>query len=83
MAFQVSDADEVAGAFSVSVAFTVLVIPPPVTVITPELVPMLAVAVFTLTVIVVPLFDPDDGLTDSQETLSLAVQVPFELTVND
>ena len=82
MAFHDSVADEVAGAFNVSVTFTVLVMPPPATVIAAALLPRLEVAVFTLTVIV-PLFDPDDGLTDSQETLSLAVQVPFELTVND
>jgi hypothetical protein len=44
------------------------------------LLPRLAFAVFTLAVIV-PLLEPDDGLTVNQEALSLAVQVWFELTV--
>jgi len=71
--------DEVADAFKVSVTFTVLVIPPPVTVITALLVPRLAVEVFTLAVIV-PLFEPDVGLSDNQEAPSLAVHVWLELT---
>jgi hypothetical protein len=79
--FHINVADEVAGAFNVSVTFTVLVMPPPVTVITAVLVPRLAVAVFTLAVIV-PLLEPDVGLSDNQEALSLAVHVPFELTAS-
>lgn len=72
--------DEVDGAFSVSVTLTVLVIPPPVTVIVAVLLPRLTFAVFTLAVIV-PLVEPDVGLIDNQEALSLTVHVPFELTV--
>ena len=64
-------ADEVAGAFSVSATLTVLVIPPPVTVM---------VAVLMLAVMV-PLFEPDDGLSDNQEALSLAVHVWLEVTL--
>jgi hypothetical protein len=82
LAFQVRVADDVVGAFNWSVTFTVLVIPPPVTVITPLFVPRLAVAVLTLTVMV-PLFEPEVGLTDNQEALSLAVQDPFDVTVSD
>lgn len=80
LAFHVSTAEEVAGAFNVSVTLAVLVIPPPVTVIVAVLLPRLAFAVFTLAVMV-PLFEPDAGLSDNQEASSLAVQVPFELTV--
>jgi hypothetical protein len=80
LAFHVSVADEVAGGFNVSVTLTVLVMPPPVTVITAVLLPRLAVAVFTLAAIV-PLLEPDVGLRDNQEALSLAVHDPFEVTV--
>jgi hypothetical protein len=80
LASQVRVAEEVAGAFSVSVTLTVLVIPPPVAVIVAVLLPRLAFAVFTLAVIV-PLVEPDVGLIDNQEALSLTVHVPFELTV--
>jgi hypothetical protein len=79
LAFHVSAADEVAGAFNVSVTVMVLVIPPPVTVMVAVLLPRLAFAVFTLAV-TVPLFEPDVGLSDNQEALSLAVHVWFELT---
>ena len=72
--------DELAGGFSVRVTFTVLVIPPLVTVMVVELGPRVAVAVFTLTVMV-PLLEPDVGLSHSQETLSLALQAPFALMV--
>jgi hypothetical protein len=75
-------AEDVAGAFNVRVTFTVLVIPPPVTVMAAWLLPGLAVDVFTLAVIV-PLFEPDVGLTVNHDALSLAVHVPFELTVTD
>ena len=70
---QVKVADDVDGALSVSVTVTVLVIPPPVTVIAALFGPRTAVAVFTLAVIV-PLFEPDVGLTVSHDALSLAVQ---------
>jgi hypothetical protein len=82
LAFHVSVAEDVAGTFNWSVTVTVLVIPPPATVMTAVLVPRLAVEVLTLTVIV-PLFEPDAGLTDNQEALSLAVQDPFDVTVSD
>lgn len=58
--------------------FTVLVIPPPFTVIVVELFPWIAVAVLTLAV-TVPLLEPDVGLSDSHEAPSLTVHVPFEL----
>ena len=70
---QVKVADDVDGALSVSVTVTVLVIPPPVTVIVALFGPRTAVAVFTLAVIV-PLFEPDVGLTVSHDALSLATQ---------
>jgi hypothetical protein len=78
-AFHVNVADEVADAFNVSVTFTVRVMPPPVTVMVAVLLPRLAVEVFTLAVIV-PLFEPDVGLSDNQEASSLAVHVWFEVT---
>ena len=80
LASQVSVADEVAGAFNVSVTLTVLVIPPPITVIVPVWFPIARLAVFTMTVMV-PLFDPDVGVSDNQVTSSLAVHVWFEVTV--
>jgi hypothetical protein len=64
----------------VSVTFTVRVIPPPVTVIIALLLPRVAVEVFTLAVRVA-LFEPEVWLSDSQDALSLAVHVWFELTV--
>jgi hypothetical protein len=60
----------------------VLVIPPPITVIVPVWFPIAMLAVFILTVMV-PLFEPDVALSDNQETSSLAVQDPFEVTVRD
>ncbi|OQW31273.1 MAG: hypothetical protein A4E20_14805 [Nitrospira sp. SG-bin2] len=78
-ASHINVADEVAGTFNVSVTLTVLVIPPPVTVIVAELLPRLAFAVFTLAVIV-PLVEPDVGLSDNQVAPSLAVHVWLELT---
>ncbi len=70
--------------FNVSVTFTVLVVPPPVTVISALFVPRLAVEVFTLAVMV-PLFEPDVGLIVNQEAeeVLLADQDPFDVTVTD
>lgn len=75
-------AEDVAGAFNTSVTFTVLVIPPPVTVIADVLLPILAVAVFTLAV-TIPLPEPDVGLTVNHDALSLAVHVPLEAIAID
>ena len=72
-------ADDVDGALSVSVTSTVLVTPPPVTVMVPLFVPMEAVAVLMLTV-TVPLLVPEAGLTDIHGTLSLAFQLVLEVT---
>lgn len=58
----------------------VLVTPPLVTVMMARLIPSLALAVFMLAVIT-PFFWPDVGLSDSQETLSLAVHDSVELCV--
>lgn len=66
------------GAFSVRVTLTVLVMPPLFTVIVVELFPWIALAVLILAVMV-PLLEPDVGLSDSQEAPSLTVHVPFEL----
>jgi hypothetical protein len=79
---QVKVADDVDGALSVSVTVTVLVIPPPVTVIVALLVPTVAVALFTLTVIA-PVFAPDVGVIVSHVAFLLTVHVPLELTVTD
>lgn len=46
----------------------------------PALFPTVAEAVFTLTVMV-PLLEPDAGVTVSQFTFFVAVHVPFEVTV--
>ena len=70
--------DELDEAFSVRVTFTVLVMPPLFTVMVVELFPWVAVAVLTLAVIV-PLLEPDVGLSDSQEAPSLTVHGPFAL----
>lgn len=72
--------DELAGGFSVRVTLTVLVIPPLVTVMVVEFSPLVAVAVFTLTV-TVPLLEPVAGLNDNQDALSLTVHAPFALMV--
>ena len=82
MASQVRVAEDVAGAFSVRGTLTVLVIPPPITVMVAVLLPRLAFAVFTLAVRV-PLFEPEVGLTVNQEALALAVHVPLDVTVTD
>ena len=81
-AFHVRVAEEVDGALRLRVTLTVRVIPPPVTVMTAVLLPRLTVDVFTLAVIV-PLSEPDVGLTVNHDALSLAVHVPLELTVTD
>lgn len=61
---------------------TVLVIPPPVTVMVAVWLPTATSAVFTLAVNE-PLFEPDVGLTVSQDAFLLTVHDPFELTVID
>jgi hypothetical protein len=75
-------ADDVDGALSVSVTVTVLVLPPPVTVIMALLVPTVAVALFTLTVMA-PAFAPDVGVIASHVAFLLTVHVPLELTITD
>jgi hypothetical protein len=75
-------AEDVDGAFSVSVTLMVLVIPPPVIVMVPLLVPTVAVAVLALTV-TVPLLEPEAGLTVSQPPLVLTVHDVLDVTVND
>ena len=82
MAFQVSVADEVAGALRVRVTETVRVIPPPVTVIVAELVPTEAEEVFTLTV-KVPLLEAAGGVTVNQLALSETVQEVFAVKARD
>ena len=79
--FQVKVADDVDGAFNVSVTFTVRVIPPPETVIVAVFVPTVAVLVFTLTV-TLPLFDAEVGLTVNQLVFSLTVHDVFEVTAS-
>ena len=81
--FQVKVTEDVAGAFRVRATVSVCVVPPPVTGIIAVLVPRVAVAVFTLAVMIVPLFEPDGGLTVSHVALLLTVHVPLELTVMD
>lgn len=80
LAFQLSVAEELDGAFSVRVTVAVLVTLPLVMVMMAALFPGLALAVFMFAVIV-PLFDPDVGLSDNQGALSLAVHVPVALNV--
>lgn len=80
--FQVKAAEDVAGAFRVRATVSVCVVPPPVTVIVALVVPRVALAVFTLAVIV-PLLEPDVGLTVSHVALLLTAHVPLELTVMD
>ena len=67
---------------TVRVTPTVLVVPLPVTVIVPLLLPTAALLRLMLAVIV-PFPDPDVGLRVSHETLLLAVQLPFDVTVTD
>lgn len=70
------------GAETVNVTVTVLIVPPPVTLMTALLIPTIAVAKSTLAV-TVPLPDPEAGLIVSHALLLLAVQVPFEVMVTD
>ncbi len=77
-AFHVKLMDELDGAFNVRATFTVRVMPPLFTVMVAELFPWTAVAVFTLAVIV-PLLEPDVGLSESHEAPSLTVQAPVEV----
>jgi len=67
---------------TVSVTPTVLVVLPAVTVIVPLLLPTDALLRLTLAV-TVRFPDPDVGLRVSHETLLLAVQLPFDVTVTD
>ena len=75
-------AEDVDGAFNCSVTFTVREIPPLVRVMAAGWVPRLILAVFTL-VVIVPLFEPNGGLTVNHVASSLAVQDPFDVTVRD
>ena len=70
------------GAETVNVTVTVLIVPPPVTLMTALLIPTIAVTKSTLAV-TVPLPDPEAGLIVSHALLLLAVQVPFEVMVTD
>ena len=67
---------------TVRVTLTVLVVPPPITVMVALVVPAVAPARETLAVSV-PLPDPDGGLRVSHEALLLVVQLPFDVTVTD
>jgi hypothetical protein len=67
---------------TVRVTLTVLVVPPPVTVIVAVFVPTRALAKMILAAIV-PLPLPEVGLSVSQTASSLAVQLPFDVTVTD
>ena len=72
-------AEDVAGALSVRVTFTLRVTPPPVSVMIALFVPTVAVLVFTLTV-TLPLLELDVGLTDNQLALSLTVHDVLDVT---
>jgi hypothetical protein len=61
---------------------TVLVAPPPVTVMVALFVPTAALPRLMLAVMA-PLPDPDVGLRLSHDALLLAVQFPFDVTVTD
>lgn len=75
--------DTVSGAAETArVTLTVLVVPPPVTVMVALFVPVAALPRLTLAVIV-PLPEPEVGLRVSHEVLLLAVQLPFDVTVID
>jgi hypothetical protein len=67
---------------TVRVTLTVLVVPPPVTVIVALFVPTDALPRLMLGVMV-PLPEPDVGLRVSHPLLLLAVQLPFDVTVTD
>lgn len=68
------------GAATVRVTWTVLVVPPAVTVIAAVFVPTEALSGLTLAEMV-PLPEPEVGFNVSQAALSLAVQFPFEVTI--
>ena len=72
-------ADDVAGALSVSVTFTLRVTPPPVSVMIALFVPTVAVLVFMLAV-TLPLLELDVGFTDNQLALSLTVHDVLDVT---
>jgi hypothetical protein len=67
---------------TVRVTATVLVVPPPVTVMVALFVPTAALARLMLAAMV-PFPEPEVGLKVSQAALSLAVQLPFDVTVTD
>lgn len=67
---------------TVRVTLTVFAVPPLVTVMAAVCVPTGTPARLILTEMV-PFPDPEVGLSVSQPALSLAVQLPFELTVMD
>ena len=69
-------------AATVRVTLAVLVVPPPVTVMVALLVPRAALRRLMLAVMV-PLPEPEVGLTVSHDVLLLAVQLPFDVTVTD
>jgi hypothetical protein len=72
-------ADEIATGFTVSVTLTIFdVVPVAATVIVALYVPAFKPAVLTLAV-TVPLPEPEAGVTDSQDALSVAVGVPIVL----
>ena len=79
---QVKKADDVDGALSVRITVTVLVIPPPVTVMVPLLVPTMALVVFTLTITVL-LLDPEVLLTVNQLAFLLTVHAVLDVTERD
>lgn len=64
------------------VTLTVLVVPPPVTVILPLFVPTDALPRLMLAVMV-PLPEPDVGVRVNHDVLLLAVQLPFDVTATD
>ena len=72
-------AEDVAGALSVSVTFTLRVTPPPVSVMIALFVPTVAVLVFMLAV-TLPLLELDVGFTDNQLALSLTVHDVLDVT---
>jgi hypothetical protein len=72
-------ADDVDTALRFNVTSTVLVMPPPVSVIVALFAPTEAVAVFTLTVMLL-LLEADRGLTVSQPALSLTLQLVLDVT---
>jgi hypothetical protein len=72
-------ADDVDAALRFNVMPTVLVMPPPVSVIVALFAPTEAVAVFTLTVMLA-LLEAEVGLTVSQPVFSLTLQLVLDVT---